>query len=356
MDISGSHHTFPRDLVLDDDLGLKVLPIPELTSLRVLPSRQRTRATWLQSGEALTLGSVFEVKISCSYQTVALNVSFGVDVLVDPMSPTEFVRLGFSNTPIATQVINPGLRLFIDHSHCFAQETPPDPNRNATQIAPLAPQALARVTDDSRGVTTVNASVYVDGGLLEMYATDAGVVITALTAPSVDVPPPTRVVKPFVIGGRGACMIEGHKLSLSANTLKTDDDSATHLPLPCHHGGPCRGSNATPPHLQPRLHNTPSCLQTAGPHDIAAAITLPHLDGGVIHHVFQFCIPCDYTDPEQTCFFGKGNDNPNSATGSWASNNVGPNAPARFAPFLTAICLCLVDEPVSDCDLPVPGR
>ena len=103
------------------------------------------------------------------------------------------------------------------------------------------------------------------------------------------------------------------------SALKTDDLAF----LPCHHGGPCTGRNVTPAHLKPRLHNTPSCLQTSGPHDMAATITLPHADGGAVHHIFQFCIPCDYTDPERTCYFGQGNDNPNSANGSWAENNVG---------------------------------
>ena len=93
--------------------------------------------------------------------------------------------------------------------------------------------------------------------------------------------------------------------------------------LPCHHGGPCAGANATPPHLLPRLHNSPSCLQTAGPHDMAATITLPHEDGGVIHHVFQFCIPCMYTSPEENCYFKGGDSNPNAENGSWATNNVG---------------------------------
>jgi hypothetical protein len=93
--------------------------------------------------------------------------------------------------------------------------------------------------------------------------------------------------------------------------------------LPCHHGGPCIGRNSTPPHLMPRLHNVPSCLQTSGPHDMAATITLAHEDGGVIHHVFQFCIPCLYTSPEQTCFFKNGATNPNAANGTWRVNNVG---------------------------------
>ena len=56
---------------------------------------------------------------------------------------------------------------------------------------------------------------------------------------------------------------------------------------------------------------------------MAATITLPHADGGVIHHVFQFCIPCKYTNPNRTCYFGQGSDNPNSPNGSWAENNVG---------------------------------
>jgi hypothetical protein len=93
--------------------------------------------------------------------------------------------------------------------------------------------------------------------------------------------------------------------------------------LPCHHGGPCTGANATPTYLLPQLHNSPSCLQTSAPHDMAATITLPHEDGGVIHHVFQFCIPCLYTSPAQTCFFKNGNTNPNTPNGTWAVNNVG---------------------------------
>ena len=107
--------------------------------------------------------------------------------------------------------------------------------------------------------------------------------------------------------------------------LKTDDALAKPppKPRPCHHGGSCTGSNATPPHLRPRLHNTPDCLQTSGPHDMAATITLPHADGGVVHHVFQFCIPCLYTSPEETCFYKQGNSNPNSPNGTWALNNVG---------------------------------
>ena len=50
-------------------------------------------------------------------------------------------------------------------------------------------------------------------------------------------------------------------------------------------------------------------------------MTLPHPDGGVIHHVFQFCIPCTRTSPESSCWFGK--LNPNSPNGSWSVNNVG---------------------------------
>jgi hypothetical protein len=93
--------------------------------------------------------------------------------------------------------------------------------------------------------------------------------------------------------------------------------------LPCHHGGPCAGVNATPAHLLPRIHNSPSCLQTSGPHDMAATITLPHEDGGVVHHVFQYCIPCLYSSPEKTCYFKNGNSNPNAANGTWRINNVG---------------------------------
>ena len=109
------------------------------------------------------------------------------------------------------------------------------------------------------------------------------------------------------------------RLHLLVATVNTERVAA----LPCHHGGPCNGRNATPPYLRPQLHNSPPCLQTAGPHDIAATITLPHADGGVIHHVFQFCIPCLYTSPEQTCFFKNGFSNPNAANGTWSVNNVG---------------------------------
>ena len=91
--------------------------------------------------------------------------------------------------------------------------------------------------------------------------------------------------------------------------------------LPCHHGGPCPPIS---PHLLPRLHNTPPCLQTEGPHDMAATITLPHPDGGVVHHVFQFCIPCIDTGPQSTCYWNNSaHSNPNSANGTWAVNNVG---------------------------------
>ena len=89
-------------------------------------------------------------------------------------------------------------------------------------------------------------------------------------------------------------------------------------PLPCHHGGPCP---PLPPQLVPKLHNSPACLTNDGPHDMGATMTLPHPDGGVIHHVFQFCIPCKRTSPESTCWFGK--LNPNSPNGSWSVNNVG---------------------------------
>ena len=92
-------------------------------------------------------------------------------------------------------------------------------------------------------------------------------------------------------------------------------------PLPCHHGGPCP---PLPPQLVPKLHNSPKCLQTSGPHDIGATITMPHSDGGVIHHVFQYCIPCYNTSARSTCYYNSSShSNPNSQNGTWAVNNVG---------------------------------
>ena len=85
--------------------------------------------------------------------------------------------------------------------------------------------------------------------------------------------------------------------------------SAPLPPLPCHHGGPCP---PVPSQLVPRLHNSPPCLQTEAPHDMAATITRPHPDGGVVHHVFQFCIPCERTSNRSTCYYGP--NNPNSAS------------------------------------------
>ena len=92
-------------------------------------------------------------------------------------------------------------------------------------------------------------------------------------------------------------------------------------PLPCHHGGPCP---SLPLQLAPKLHNSPNCLQTAGPHVIGATITMPHLDGGLIHHMFQFCIPCYNASAGSTCWHNSSShSNHNSKNGTWAVNNVG---------------------------------
>ena len=97
--------------------------------------------------------------------------------------------------------------------------------------------------------------------------------------------------------------------------------AAAIAPLPCHHGGPCP---PVPPQLVPRLHNSPRCLTNEGPHDIAAAITLPHADGGLVHHVWMFCIPCINTSVTSPCWWNNSaHSNPNSANGSWSVNNVG---------------------------------
>ena len=123
---------------------------------------------------------------------------------------TEYLRIGFTNAPSPTAP--PGLRLFIDHSRCVASDT--DPNINATQIAPLPATALLRATDRMTGVTRVNATIVVDGGMIEAYATDAGVVITGLAAPSTAVPPRARKTALFVSDANAvSCTARGWQLA-----------------------------------------------------------------------------------------------------------------------------------------------
>ena len=82
-----------------------------------------------------------------------------------------------------------------------------DTNCNVTQNAPL-PAITAE--------TNVTMKILVDGGLVELYGVNA-VALTAIAAPSPDVPPEERMVEPFGIGQGGPahmCDIQGWKLSL----------------------------------------------------------------------------------------------------------------------------------------------
>ena len=121
-----------------------------------------------------------------------------------------------------------------------------------------------------------------------------------------------------------AALLFGLTLAQAPSSLPTKAGPAPALapqPLPCHHGGPCP---PIPQQLAPQLHNTPGCLQTEGPHDIAATMTTVEADGSLLHHVFQFCIPCIYTSPDSTCWYNStAHSNPNSQNGTWAVNNVG---------------------------------
>lgn len=201
MGVCGSHHTIPRELVLDDTLGLRVLPIPELKTLRLPNSRQNVSST-----SAAQTGSQAELRLACSYNSSsAADLEFGVDVLMSP-DGTEHLRIGFSNIAISTAP--PGLRLFARHVNiCNATNASSQVNGaricNATnaQVAPLPPAALHPVRGGSSSSSpaarvNVNLTIFVDGGLVESFAAES-VALTSLTDPSTVVPPERRLARMF---------------------------------------------------------------------------------------------------------------------------------------------------------------
>jgi hypothetical protein len=228
MDVCGSHHAFPRDLALDERLGLRVKAIPELASLRA-PGSHVGRSAAGDNGAPMALGSQAEISLTCRYKPSASDeqVSFGVDVLVSP-DGSESLRVGFTDVPIPTA--SPGLRMFVDHSKCCnraasrrlpvpgdARPRPPPGTAAAgcdTQSAPLP--ALS-------GGTNVTMRILVDGGLVEVYGMDA-VALTAVAAPSPDAAAPEqRLVRTFAEGATASpCEVHGWKLS-----LKNDDAAPT---------------------------------------------------------------------------------------------------------------------------------
>ena len=201
MGVCGSHHTIPRELVLDETLGLRVLPLPELKTLRLPNSQQTVNAT-----SATQTGSQAELRLTCSYSpSSAADLEFGVDVLMSP-DGTEHLRVGFSNIAISTAP--PGLRLFARHVHiCNATNASGQVNGaricNVTnaQVAPLPPAALlpARGGSSSSSAAArvkVNLTIIVDGGLVESFAAES-VALTSLTDPSTVVPPERRLARMF---------------------------------------------------------------------------------------------------------------------------------------------------------------
>lgn len=201
MGVCGSHHTIPRELVLDETLGLRVLPLPELKTLRLPNSQQTVNAT-----SATQTGSQAELRLTCSYNpSSAADLEFGVDVLMSP-DGTEHLRVGLSNIAISTAP--PGLRLFARHVNiCNATDASGQVNGaricNATnaQVAPLPPAALlpARGGSSSPSAATpvkVNLTIIVDGGLVESFAAES-VALTSLTDPSTAIPPGRRLARTF---------------------------------------------------------------------------------------------------------------------------------------------------------------
>ena len=206
MQVCGSHHTFPRDLHLDKELGLRVEIIPELETLRVPGSHIKRNTAGETEPPPMALGSQCEITLTCRYDPSTATdggSSFGVDVLVSP-DGEERLRVGFTDVPIRTAA--PGLRMFVNHTKCCNRNTDAlaeDMNCNVTQNAPLP--AI-------RAATNVTMKVLVDGGLIELYGMNA-VALTAIAAPSPDVPPEERVVVAFSTG-RTLCDIQGWKLSM----------------------------------------------------------------------------------------------------------------------------------------------
>ena len=209
MGVCGSHHTIPRELVLDDALGLRVLPLPELTTLRLPNSKQTVNDT-----SATETGSQAELRLTCSYNPSSaadLELEFGVDVLMSP-DGTEHLRVGFSNIAISTAP--PGFRLFARHVNiCNATNASGQVNGaricNATnaQVAPLPPAALLPARGGSSSSSSsaaarvnVNLTIIVDGGLVESFAAES-VALTSLTDPSTAVPPEKRLARTFGIEG-----------------------------------------------------------------------------------------------------------------------------------------------------------
>lgn len=207
MEVCGSHHTFPRDLHLDADLGLRVQAIPELETLRK-PGSHIVRTSIAENSPPMRLGSQCEITLDCRYNPATAakgSISFGVDVLVSP-DGRERLRIGFTDVSIPTA--GPGLRMFVDHTKCCNHGEGVTPNCSATQNAPL-PSIVAG--------DNVTMRILVDGGLVEVYGMNA-VVLTAVAAPSSNVAPHQRTVQAFVEDKSTAaisqCSIEGWALSL----------------------------------------------------------------------------------------------------------------------------------------------
>lgn len=123
-------------------------------------------------------------------------------MLASPDS-TESLRVGFADVPISAA--SPGLRMFIDHSQC-CNRSAPDLGCDLTQNAPLP--ALP-------GETNVSMRIFVDGGLVEVYAMDM-VALTAVVAPLPNVATPEqRLVRALAEGTAGSpCEVHEWRLSL----------------------------------------------------------------------------------------------------------------------------------------------
>ena len=180
MGVCGSHHTFPRELVLDDQLGLRVLPIPELASLR--QSSAQAVGT-----SAVVVGSQVELRMSCFY-TPSVALEFGFEVLRSA-DGREHLRVGLSNRDVATAP--PGLRLFAQHVGICDGQVNGAAICNTTQVAPIPAAAIA--------AHHVNLTVVVDGGLIESFAAES-VALTSLADPSTATAPEHRMARVFGTG------------------------------------------------------------------------------------------------------------------------------------------------------------
>jgi hypothetical protein len=208
----GISHLMPRDLSVAADGRIQIVPVPEIGNLKMSHTVLQINGAGSQLGSQVMVTLICDsvpkpTKIPSGVVPPRAKRAVGVDVLVDTVAG-EWTRVGYD----------------LDSGVLFVDQSKTNVHSEALSDAYQTTASLATVTGGA-GVSELNITVLVDGGLLESYA-NKHVVISSLLSPSSNgsAPAEMRAVRAFTNTGHTStsprCVATAWKLR--PVTIRTD--------------------------------------------------------------------------------------------------------------------------------------